>query len=176
MATAIDLGDPKSPAGDIHPRYKQEVGERLAIWADKLIYGNSSVITSGPVHRSVKVLPAQQLSQGETGIRVNFDPSTIGDGLRLREFHCPYPSPLNCLWFEIQSSDTVWNNASISLVDHAKAIELRVVFNDSNLFPTAVRYGFSNWPASVLYNSVGLPALPFVDFFSLGVQRYPTPK
>ena len=30
MAAAIDLGDPTSPWDPIHPRYKQEVGRRLA--------------------------------------------------------------------------------------------------------------------------------------------------
>ena len=30
IATAIDLGDPGGPFGDIHPRYKQEVAQRLS--------------------------------------------------------------------------------------------------------------------------------------------------
>ena len=31
FATAIDLGDPTGPFGDIHPRRKQEVGRRLSL-------------------------------------------------------------------------------------------------------------------------------------------------
>jgi len=35
-AVAIDLGDPKSPFGSIHPRRKQEVGRRLSLSCESL--------------------------------------------------------------------------------------------------------------------------------------------
>ncbi len=44
MISAIDLGD----AGDIHPRRKREVGERLASWARSTVYGEASVAWQGP--------------------------------------------------------------------------------------------------------------------------------
>jgi len=44
MVSAIDLGD----AGDIHPRRKREVGERLAGWARNTVYGEASVAWQGP--------------------------------------------------------------------------------------------------------------------------------
>ena len=40
-ANAIDLGDPTSPQGSIHPRRKQEVGRRLALCASAEQYGLS---------------------------------------------------------------------------------------------------------------------------------------
>lgn len=40
-ANAIDLGDPTSPQGSIHPRRKQEVGRRLALCASAKQYGLS---------------------------------------------------------------------------------------------------------------------------------------
>eukprot|EP01084_Bolivina_argentea_P254237 427385_1 len=49
MATAIDLGDPNSPHGDVHPRYKQEVGRRLFMAAKNVIYGESDVYMNGPI-------------------------------------------------------------------------------------------------------------------------------
>ncbi|OWA50365.1 Sialate O-acetylesterase [Hypsibius exemplaris] len=38
MAVALDLCDPKSPYGSIHPRYKIEIGERLLLGALSLAY------------------------------------------------------------------------------------------------------------------------------------------
>ena len=43
MAVTLDIGDPH----DVHPREKQEVGRRLALAAEKLVYGRD-VIASGP--------------------------------------------------------------------------------------------------------------------------------
>ena len=53
MATAIDLGDPTSPAGNIHPRLKQEVGRRLGLGAMALAYGDSGAVIAGPAMRGV---------------------------------------------------------------------------------------------------------------------------
>ena len=48
MATAIDLGDMKSPNGGIHPRLKQEVGRRLALAARAVQYLEPGVVYEGP--------------------------------------------------------------------------------------------------------------------------------
>ncbi len=45
MSTAIDTNDPE---GGIHPRYKQIVGERLAIAGGNVAYGVSDMPTNGP--------------------------------------------------------------------------------------------------------------------------------
>src|SRR5205085_8619632 len=47
MAVAIDLGE----WNDIHPDNKKEVGERLALIAEKITYGEN-IIYSGPVYQS----------------------------------------------------------------------------------------------------------------------------
>ena len=49
MAVAIDLGDPQSPYGSVHPRYKEDVGERLALSAAAVAYGNENVYFTGPL-------------------------------------------------------------------------------------------------------------------------------
>ena len=49
FATAIDLGDPTSPFGDIHPRYKQQVGLRLSKAALQQIYGHNDYYVNGPI-------------------------------------------------------------------------------------------------------------------------------
>ena len=50
MAVAIDTND---PVGGIHPRYKQIVGERLAIAGSNVAYGLSNMPTNGPFPTSV---------------------------------------------------------------------------------------------------------------------------
>ena len=50
-AITLDLGDPTSPHGTIHPRRKQEVGRRLMLAANAVIYGASATQqqTYGPI-------------------------------------------------------------------------------------------------------------------------------
>ncbi len=47
MAVAIDLGE----WNDIHPDNKKDVGERLALAAEKLAYGEN-IVYSGPIYQS----------------------------------------------------------------------------------------------------------------------------
>ena len=52
MAVAIDLGDPASPFGDIHPRYKQQMAARLALSAQAVAYNSTATPlsqTTGPL-------------------------------------------------------------------------------------------------------------------------------
>lgn len=51
MAVAIDLGDPTSPYGSIHPRDKQDVGSRLALSARAVVYNDQLAIENfqGPI-------------------------------------------------------------------------------------------------------------------------------
>src|SRR6185436_12764760 len=48
MAVAIDLGE----WNDIHPDRKKEVGERLALAAEKIAYGEKDIVSSGPIYQS----------------------------------------------------------------------------------------------------------------------------
>ncbi len=51
MAVAIDLGE----WNDIHPDRKKEVGERLALAAEKVAYGEKDIVYSGPLYQSSKI-------------------------------------------------------------------------------------------------------------------------
>ena len=52
MASAYDLGDSKSPFGSVHPRYKQEVGMRLARAGLAVAYGKSTYTGPAPIFAS----------------------------------------------------------------------------------------------------------------------------
>lgn len=55
MAVAIDLGDPTSPFGSVHPRDKQDVGTRLATGAMAVVYNMTEVYYLGMLAQSAKL-------------------------------------------------------------------------------------------------------------------------
>lgn len=134
MAVAIDAGE----WNDIHPLDKKDVGERLALAARKLAYGED-IVASGPLFRSLERVGNQLV--------LSFD--HVGGGLvckddRLREF-------------AVAGADGrfVWAQASIRgdqvVVSSAQVPE-----------PRRVRYAWADNPDKAnLYNREGLPASPF---------------
>ncbi len=134
MAVTIDIGNP----GDIHPRNKQDVGRRLALWALASCYGQD-VECSGPLYESMTV----EFDR----IRVFF--THVGDGLVSKG-----GGPLT--GFAIAGADGrfVWANAEIEG-------DTVVVWSDQVPSPVAVRYAWGNNPSCNLYNAAGLPASPF---------------
>lgn len=54
MAVAMDLGDPTSPYGSVHPRDKQDVGARLVLSARAVVYNDETVDFQGPLVQSVE--------------------------------------------------------------------------------------------------------------------------
>ena len=51
MTINIDIGD----AADIHPKNKQQIGHRLALWALERVYGDKKVKWSGPLYEGFTV-------------------------------------------------------------------------------------------------------------------------
>jgi sialate O-acetylesterase len=133
MACIIDVGE----ADDIHPKNKQAVGERLALWALAKDYGQE-VVYSGPVYRNMT-------RQGNT-IRISFD--HVGGGLA--------PKGDKLTGFAVAGADKtfVWADARIDG-------DSVLVSSDAVAEPVAVRYGWADNPPANLYNKEGLPAVPF---------------
>ncbi len=135
MATAIDIG----AAGDIHPTNKQDVGRRLALWAQAEIY-QRPVVHSGPVYQSMK-------TEGNR-VRITFDHT--GSGLEAKG-----GGPLR--QFAIAGTDQkfVWADARIDG-------DTIVVSSPQAPHPAAVRYAWADNPEGCnLINKNGLPAPPF---------------
>ncbi len=135
MVVTTDIGNPK----DIHPRNKQEVGRRLALWALAKTYATGDVTYSGPLYKSMKV--------EDNAIRLNFD--FVGDGLMSRD-----GAPLT--WFEIAGEDKRFVEATA--VIHGNTV---VVSSDTVQHPVAVRFGWHHIAEPNLMNQEGLPASPF---------------
>ncbi len=134
MACIIDIGD----AENIHPANKQEVGRRLALNANKLVY-KQNVIASGPAFKDFKIEGNQ--------VRIRFE--HVGAGLKTSDHK-------NITGFAIAGADKkfYWANASIEK-------NMIIVYSDKVPEPKAVRYAWADNPECNLINSEGLPAIPF---------------
>jgi len=135
MAVAIDLGE----WNDIHPDNKKDVGERMAMVAEKIAYGEN-VIYSGPIFKSSETKGKEMI--------ITFD--HIGTGLITNDGEAPGE-------FAIAGADKkfVWAKARI---EGNKII----VWNDTITQPVYVRYSWADNPVHPnLYNKEGLPASPF---------------
>ena len=133
MAVINDVGNPKN----IHPRNKQVVGARLALWALAKTYGKDIVYT-GPLYKSMTV-------EGK-GIRIAFDHAT---GLKSRD-----GKPLT--FFEIAGKDGKYAPAD-AIVDG----ETVVVSSPTVPEPTAARFAWDNIASPELVNGAGIPANSF---------------
>ncbi len=136
MVVTIDLGE----WNDIHPLNKKDVGERLALAAENIAYGNEELVSSGPTYKSMKI-------KGNK-ITITFD--DIGKGLIAKGGD-------QLKYFSIAGNNKkfVWANAKI------KGDKV-VVWSDQVKNPVAVRYAWTNNPEGAnLYNKDGLPASPF---------------
>lgn len=134
MVVTLDLGNPS----DIHPLNKQPVGERLALAARAMVYGQD-LVYSGPIFESA------EFSEGEAV--VSFD--SVGPGLVAAGNKPLYG-------FTLAGPDGVFHQA-----DAVIRGDRVVVSSPAVETPTAVRYGWSNTPEGNLYNRAGLPASPF---------------
>ena len=147
MAITIDVGNPK----DVHPKDKIDVGQRLALVAKKLVYGEQ-VVASGPLYQNFKV-------ETDGKVRVRF--IETGSGLTIgQQPWCapgvlPFPKD-KLIGFFIAGADKKWVEAEAKIDGDSVVLSSRQVPN-----PMAVRYGWANSPRCNLYNKAGLPASPF---------------
>jgi len=134
LAVTIDIGE----ANDIHPKNKQDVGNRLALWALAKAY-RQPIVYSGPVFQSMKT------DSNKIVIAFNH----VADSLKTKE-----NAVLTGFSIAGKDQNFVWANAEIN--GHEV-----IVWSDEITDPVAVRYAWANNPMCNLYNSAGLPAAPF---------------
>jgi sialate O-acetylesterase len=147
MAVATDIGE----ENDIHPKNKFDVGERLARWALRDVYGDTKIVVSGPLYKAMKV-------EGDK-IRISFDYAESGLMVGKKNGRAPTEDVAGGKLggFVIGSKDGKWAWAEATL-DGTTV----VVSSPDIKEPVAVRYAYSNNPVKAnLYNKAGLPASPF---------------
>ena len=135
MAVTIDIGD----LADIHPRNKQDVGDRLAQAAQAVAYGDKETFT-GPMYESMRV----------AGDSIILTFKEVGEGLM------KLPDE-EVAGFMIAGEDQQFVEAEAHIIG---TNEVSVRAPEVNQ-PAAVRYGWANNPSVNLYNEEGLPVSPF---------------
>lgn len=134
MAVTTDVGD----AGDIHPANKQPVGERLALAARVLAYGEK-IVYSGPEFTRFD----------KDGAKIVIQFKHVGGGLVAQ-------GGGSLTGFTVAGSDHVFQPAKAEIKG-----DTVVVTSDAVAQPLAARYGWSDVPQGNLFNKEGLPASPF---------------
>ena len=143
MALALDAG----LQNDIHPPFKQLVGERLCAIALHHLYGQD-VACSGPLFTGLKikggkaVLSFANIGRGLVARGMTLDGNELPEG--------------TLKGFAVCGEDHIfkWANAEIQ-GDHV------IVSCPDVPSILAVRYGWANFPLCNLYNKEGFPAVPF---------------
>jgi sialate O-acetylesterase len=135
MAVTIDVGE----WNDIHPLQKKPVGDRLALQAKRLVYGDKKIIHSGPLPLSAK--------WNGKNIRVSF--THTGSGL-------------------VSRASTIVNEVTVAGSDKKFEWAGAYIQNNQLMVTTTIqqpmyiRYAWANNPDKAnLYNKEGLPASPF---------------
>jgi sialate O-acetylesterase len=134
MAVTNDIGE----LDNIHPKNKQDVGNRLALWALAKTYGVDNIEFSGPIYKSMEIK--------KNKIIIYFD--HVGNGLIKRG------KALN--EFTIAGADKKFYKAKAKIVGNTIEVKAPEVKN-----PVAVRFAFSDTALPNLFNDSGLPASAF---------------
>jgi sialate O-acetylesterase len=136
MAVAIDAGE----WNDIHPLDKKDVGDRLALAAEHLAYGDKTVVYSGPSYQSYKI----------EGDKIILTFTNTGSGLTVKGGGDLY-------YFAVAGADKKYFWAKAAIDGNTVTVHSDRVKN-----PLYVRYAWADNPEGAnLYNNEGLPASPF---------------
>jgi sialate O-acetylesterase len=136
MAVITDIGN----ATDIHPKNKQDVGQRLAAIALHNVYGQGNVY-SGPLFQSMKI----------EGSKIIISFTNTGTGLMVKDKYGYVTG------FEIAGADQQFHYAKAEIEGNTVVVYTASVGN-----PVAVRFGWADDAADDnLFNKEGFPASPF---------------
>ncbi len=133
MAVTTDVGNAK----DIHPKQKEPVGQRLALAARALTYGEK-IEYSGPLYAAMKA----------KGDKISISFTHIGGGLVTKDGALK--------GFTIAGPDGNFVPAQAVIAGNEVIVSAEGVGS-----PKAVRYGWANVPDVNLFNKEGVPASPF---------------
>jgi len=135
MAVVTDITD----LNDIHPRNKRDVGARLALWARAKVYGESGLVYSGPIYKTMAV----------AGDKATLSFDHAGGGLIATDGQ-------SLKWFEVAGADKIFHKADAEIVGDTVVVRSARV-----AAPAAVRFGWHQLAVPNLANKEGLPASPF---------------
>ncbi|XP_030831013.1 sialate O-acetylesterase [Strongylocentrotus purpuratus] len=174
MAVAVDLPDLTSPYEAIHPRYKQDVANRLTLGARAVAYGEGDVVYQGPFPTAViRIASADLLVEFDDGkdvLRMN-NASGFDACCNLSAEDCPLVG-ISSPWKPVTSGYEL-GKAHIFFQDPCTAIGERA---------SMVRYNWRDMPCTgykncQLYDAKSnLPVPPFIKAVEDGSRLRPKLK
>ncbi len=135
MATIIDIGE----AGDIHPRNKKDVGERLWLQAKKVAFGEE-LLASGPIFKEAK----------REGNELILTFSETGEGLKLSAGE-------EVKGLIVEDAEGQFEIAQGKIIGPDR-VSLTI---PEGFVPVGIRYAWADNPEVNLINNLNLPARPF---------------
>ena len=135
MAVTIDVGNNRN----VHPRNKQPVGDRLALWALAKTYGHK-IVYSSPLYKG---------QSKYVGSKFIIEFEHIGKGLGTSDKKSPRG-------FEIAAVDCIYHPADASVKGNVVTLSSSAV-----KVPVMARYAWAPFPDCNMVNSAGLPMSPF---------------
>ena len=166
-ASTLDAGDFQGALGSGHPRNKSIVGERLARWVRRDIYGQQ-VVAEGP--RVQSVTAHTTATPNLVTIEVQYNKSAISDGMY---FHSTPNCTANTICCTTQNDGSIIGLANVYSSQSSKPTPLAVQLDAAGrrLFGNvslavgsgsvlSVAFVWVSYPGCLLYNRYGVPALP----------------
>lgn len=130
MAVTLDVGEAK----DIHPKNKQAVGRRLAIWALSQVYGQEGPKPAPlPVKHEIK----------DSSVVVTYTGPVL------------YKSGGDSGWV-IAGADKAWHPATVEVKDNTVVLTSKAVPQ-----PVAARYAWAEMPVVTMWSTDGLPVTQY---------------
>merc|ERR1712088_354991 len=157
MASPLDTYDDKGGyPGGIHPRYKQIVGERLAVAGMDVAYGTPLIpLPYGPLPSSVTLDSVNQL------ITVQYVDNIVYDNTEISGFYVCQDNPTNCdstnrldSWVEVARE-------AVSQMD-SNTLSIDLEFNADTVFSLAYA-----WRETPVKRYLGLPVYGDEEHYSL---------
>jgi sialate O-acetylesterase len=136
LVVTLDLGE----RDNIHPTHKQPVGERAALVARKLVYGEASLADQGPRYLSA--------ARTDSAIRITL---THTGALTTRDAAAP-------AGFAVVGADGTAIPADARIEGDAIVVTVPATLQG----PVTVSYAWKNWPEQNLRDASGLPLAPFI--------------
>jgi len=177
VASAVDLGDPSSPVGNVHFRNKQVIGDRLAT-ALRFLGGDAAAAAVYPPPSFFS-----QAAYNSTGGAPVVDVAFFRPGAARGAPALPLtleappacPSGANCTSFEILGSDGGTYGATAALAAGGFALRVTAPPLPAGVYAVGTAYAWSQWPLAVLYGPGGLPVLPWRQALTMGGPPGPPP-
>ena len=183
-ATAIDLGDPSSPYGNVHFRDKQTIAARLVTTAQAIVYPDLFRYTINyPPPQFLTQYAYYNTSNNQSIITVAFSKGIDGNITLLSSPLNPCPNIVNssnCTAFEILGSDGNAYPAIVSFTGqfpngtYTQVSLILTAFLPPTVYGVGSAYAHSMWPNIYLYGTDNLPILPWHQALTLpGQPSYP---